>query len=137
MPEIEINSEEVRPLKLEEDIVTVRTVSKRIVSLLNLSLTNQTKIVTAASELARNVIEHGNGGEVHVQLVSNGMRSGIRLVFKDTGPGIANIEEAMRDGFSSKKGMGLGLGGAKRLSDEFTIESDTSGTCVTITKWAN
>ena len=136
MSEVEVNSEEIRPLKTEEDLITVRTVSKRVVSLLNLSLTNQTKIVTAASELARNVIEHGGGGEVHIQLVSNGMRSGIRLVFADQGPGIPSIDEAMRDGFSSKKGMGLGLGGSKRLSDEFSIESDSSGTTVSITKWA-
>ena len=100
------------------------------------SLVDQTKLVTAASELARNIINYGGGGEMLTQLLVEGTRKGIRLVFIDRGPGIPDIELAMKDGYTTGGGMGLGLGGAKRLSSEFHIESRVgAGTRVTITRW--
>jgi serine/threonine-protein kinase RsbT len=96
----------------------------------------QTKIVTAASELARNMIDYGGGGNVTVEIIDDGARKGLRLVFEDQGPGIADIPKAMTDGFTSGNGMGLGLGGAKRLSNEFEIRSAPGeGTRVAITRW--
>src|SRR5581483_249833 len=101
-----------------------------------LSLVDQTKIVTAASELARNTIDYGGGGEVEIAQVVNGARRGVRLVFTDRGPGIADIGQAMKDGYTSGNGLGLGLGGAKRLSNEFAIASRPGeGTRVEITRW--
>ena len=103
---------------------------------IGLSLVDQTKIVTAASELARNTIQHGGGGHVMMEVVSDGTRRGIRLTFTDQGPGIADIALAMKDGFSTGGGLGLGLSGAKRLSNEFSISSTPgAGTRVTITRW--
>ena len=100
------------------------------------SLVEQTKVVTAASELARNIINYGGGGEVAVTVVTQGLRKGLKLAFSDQGPGIADIELAMKDGFTTGNGMGLGLGGAKRLSNEFAIESTVgAGTRVTIVRW--
>jgi serine/threonine-protein kinase RsbT len=101
------------------------------------NLVDQTKIVTAASELARNILEHGGGeGNVHLDLITNNSRNGIRLTFEDKGPGIADIEQALKDGFTSGSGLGLGLGGAKRLVNEFQIASRSGeGTRVTITRW--
>src|SRR6185295_70785 len=97
---------------------------------------DQTKIVTAASELARNTIIHGGGGQATIELVSDGIRRGIRLVFEDHGPGIADLEQAMKDGFSTGGGLGLGLSGAKRLANEFSISSTPGvGTRVVITRW--
>jgi serine/threonine-protein kinase RsbT len=101
-----------------------------------LGLVDQTKVVTAASELARNTLDYGGGGEVTVELVEQGGRRGVRLTFEDKGPGIADIEQALKDGFTSGKGMGLGLGGAKRLCNEFSIVSAPgTGTKVTIARW--
>jgi serine/threonine-protein kinase RsbT len=103
---------------------------------LGFSLVDQTKVVTAASELARNTILHGGGGQAVVEAVSDGIRRGIRLTFEDQGPGIANIEQAMKDGFTTAGGLGLGLSGAKRLSSEFSITSAPGrGTRVVITRW--
>lgn len=100
------------------------------------SLVDQTKIVTAASELARNIINYGGGGEMQMHLLVEGVKKGLRLVFADKGPGIPDIELAMKDGFTTGGGMGLGLGGAKRLSSEFQIQSKVGeGTRVTITRW--
>lgn len=100
------------------------------------SLVDQTKLVTAASEIARNTLDYGNGGEVEVHLLSEGARKGIRLVFSDKGPGIADIALAMKDGYTSGGGLGLGLGGAKRLSNEFSIDSGVdAGTRVTLARW--
>jgi len=96
----------------------------------------QTKIVTAASELARNAYEHGGGGTVRMESVNNAFRRGLRLTFADNGPGIANLEQALKDGFSTGSGMGLGLGGAKRLVNDFSIDSTPGrGTRVTIVRW--
>jgi serine/threonine-protein kinase RsbT len=103
---------------------------------LGFSLVDQTKVVTAASELGRNTLVHGRGGEVELHVVAESGRRGLRLVFSDAGPGIADIELAMKDGYTSGGGMGLGLGGAKRLSNEFRIDSQPgAGTRVTITRW--
>ena len=103
---------------------------------LGFSLVDQTKIVTAASELARNTLVHGRGGEVALHVLMEGTRKGLRLVFSDAGPGIANIELAMKDGYTTGGGMGLGLGGAKRLSNDFKIDSQAgAGTRVSITRW--
>ncbi len=131
-----VKSQEDRKIVVEDDIANVRTSVKRVVALLNFSLVNQTKIITASSELARNTLEHGHGGNALIQLMEQNDRIGIRLIFEDKGPGIADIDHALEDGFTTGKGMGLGLGGAKRLMDEFNIESiPNEGTRVTITKW--
>ena len=102
---------------------------------LGFSLVDQTKIITAASELARNTIQHGGGGQALIEMINDGVRHGLRLTFEDRGPGIPNIELAMRDGYSTQGGLGLGLSGAKRLSNEFAISSNGGGTRVVITRW--
>ena len=118
------------------DIVAVRHAVRRQAVNINLSLVDQTKIVTAASELARNMLIYGGGGEVTLEFLQEGVRRGLRAHFVDAGPGIPNVDLAMRDGFTTGKGMGLGLGGAKRLVNEFSIESAPGkGTRVTITRW--
>jgi serine/threonine-protein kinase RsbT len=101
-----------------------------------LSLVDQTKLVTAASELARNTLEHGGGGEVEIVLLQDGIKKGVRLTFSDTGPGIPNIDMALKDGFTTGGGLGLGLGGARRLSNEFSIESKPGiGTKIMMARW--
>jgi serine/threonine-protein kinase RsbT len=119
-----------------EDVVAVRqTVRQRAVQL-GFNLIDQTKIVTAASELARNTVQHGRGGLVIVESVEEGGRRGLRLTFEDRGPGIPDVELAMRDGYSTGGGLGLGLSGARRLSNEFYIHSALGeGTRVTIVRW--
>jgi len=123
-------------LERDEHIVIVRqTVRQRAVEL-GFSLVDQTKIVTAASELARNTIQHGGGGEARIEVVNDGARRGLRLTFDDHGPGIPDIALAMRDGYTTAGGLGLGLSGAKRLSNEFSIVSAVGqGTSITITRW--
>jgi serine/threonine-protein kinase RsbT len=124
------------PVTEESDIVKVRQAVRAATLEIKCSLVDQTKVVTAASELARNLLIYGGGGEVQIELLSEGMRRGVRVVFEDQGPGIADIEQALKDGFTSGKGMGLGLGGAKRLVTDFNIVSKPGqGTRVTITKW--
>lgn len=119
-----------------EDIVSVRQAVRKKSVALGLGLVDQTKFVTAASELARNTLDYGGGGTVQIELVRNERRTGIRLVFEDRGPGIADIDQAMTDGFSTSGGMGLGLSGAKRLSHEFEISSGPNeGTRVSILRW--
>jgi serine/threonine-protein kinase RsbT len=128
-------STETVPLKSEPDVVAVRRQVRELSAKLGFSLVDQTKIVTAASELARNTLIHGSGGMMHVETL-NGPRTGLRLTFEDKGPGIPNIELALRDGFTTGSGLGLGLGGAKRLANEFDIVSRVGeGTKVTITRW--
>ncbi len=118
------------------DIVAVRHAVRRQAVKINLSLVDQTKIVTAASELARNMLVYGGGGEVTLEILQEGVRNGLRAHFVDAGPGIPNLDLALRDGFTTGSGMGLGLGGAKRLVNEFNIESAPGkGTHVTITRW--
>jgi len=123
-------------LKNGEDVVRLRQLLRLQVVAIKLSLVDQTKYVTAASELARNVLDYGGGGEARVQRLSDGMKQGIRIEFVDQGPGIADLELALKDGYTSGGGMGLGLGGARRLSDEFEIDTRPGeGTRITITKW--
>jgi serine/threonine-protein kinase RsbT len=127
---------EIISVAVSGDIVTVRHAVRRQAVQINLSLVDQTKIVTAASELARNMLIYGGGGEVTLELLQDGVRHGLRVHFVDTGPGIPDIELALRDGFTTGKGMGLGLGGAKRLVNQFNIESAPGkGTRVTIVRW--
>jgi serine/threonine-protein kinase RsbT len=127
---------EVIAVATSGDIVLVRHAVRRQALKINLSLVDQTKIVTAASELARNMLVYGGGGEVTLELLEQGSRRGLRAEFVDTGPGIPDINLALRDGFTTGGGMGLGLGGAKRLVNEFYIESaPDKGTRVAITRW--
>lgn len=116
-------------------MVFVRRHIRELAAKVGFTLVDQTKLVTAASELARNTLIYGAGGAMQVELL-NGPRTGIRLTFEDQGPGIADLEMALRDGFTTGAGLGLGLGGAKRLVNEFNIESRVGhGTKVTITRW--
>ena len=118
------------------DVVAVRHAVRRQAVKINLSLVDQTKIVTAASELARNMLVYGGGGEVTLEILQDGVRNGLRAHFVDAGPGIPDLDLALRDGFTTGSGLGLGLGGAKRLVNEFNIESAPGkGTHVTITRW--
>lgn len=124
------------PLSGDEHVVSVRRWVREQAIGIKLSLVDQTKLVTAASELARNTIKYGGGGVVHVARIVDGLRLGISMTFADRGPGIADIEQALTDGFTSGGGLGLGLGGARRLSDAFEITSRPGvGTTVSIIKW--
>jgi serine/threonine-protein kinase RsbT len=123
------------PVDAPEDVVHVRQRVRSWAVELGLTLVDQTKVITAASELARNAVVHGGGGTVVFELVDNGRQRGLRLTFEDAGPGIADIERAMRDGYTSGGGLGLGLGGARRLSNEFEIASQPGGTRVRIVRW--
>ena len=124
------------PIRTSGDVVRVRQETRRYAIDAGFGLVDQTKIVTAASELARNTLDHGKGGQATLDLVQNGARRGIRLMFQDAGPGIPDIELALKDGYTTGKGMGLGLGGARRLCSEFAIESSPgNGTSVTIARW--
>ncbi len=125
------------PIRTSEDVVVVRTSVRRLAADLRFGLVDQTKIVTAASEIARNTLDYGRGGDVQLQSVHNGQKKGVRLIFQDRGPGIRDLDQALTDGFTSGNGMGLGLGGTRRLMDEFDIASKVDeGTTVTITKWS-
>lgn len=119
-----------------DDIVAVRQVVRTWAARLGFRLVDQTKLVTAASELARNTLDYGGGGTVRVELVQNGSRSGVRLTFEDQGPGIPDVELALKDGYTTSSGLGLGLGGARRLVNEFEIVSRVGeGTRVSVTRW--
>ena len=127
---------EPMPIASSADVVKVRQVFRQWATELKFSLVDQTKLVTAASELARNTLEHGGGGTVLASMVENGIRKGIKLSFDDKGPGISNVELALRDGYTTGGGMGLGLSGSKRLVNDFEISSEPGrGTTVTITRW--
>jgi serine/threonine-protein kinase RsbT len=118
------------------DVTRVRQVTRAWATELGFSLVDQTKIVTAASELARNAIMHGGGGHALIEIIQDGGRRGLRLTFEDHGPGIPDVQQALRDGYSTGSGLGLGLGGARRLSNEFDIHSSPGeGTRVCITRW--
>jgi serine/threonine-protein kinase RsbT len=133
---MKILSSETFELRSSEDIVAARQAVRKKAVGLGFGLVDQTKFVTASSELARNTLDYGGGGTVKVEIVENGVRGGLRLIFEDQGPGIPNIDQALRDGFTTGNGMGLGLGGAKRLSHEFEINSAPGkGTRVTIVRW--
>jgi serine/threonine-protein kinase RsbT len=127
---------ETRPIRASPDIVAVRQVVREWAVTMGFSLVDQTKIVTAASELARNVVVYGGGGTLSLEALNDGNRRGLRLAFEDRGPGIPDIEAALRDGFTTGSGLGLGLGGAKRLCNDFEIESRPGeGTRVVIARW--
>ena len=127
---------ETLSIRSPEDVVRVRQVTREWAVALGLSLVDQTKIVTAASEIARNTLDHGGGGIVRIEVVNMETRQGLRLTFEDQGPGIPDIELAMKEGYTTDDGLGLGLSGAKRLSNEFEIFSRVGeGTRVTITRW--
>ena len=124
------------PIRESEDIVRVRRTVREWAIAQSFSLVDQTKIITAASELARNTLEYGLGGDVLLEALNDAERRGLRLTFQDKGPGIPDLDAALRDGFTTGGGLGLGLGGAKRLVNEFYIESKPGeGTRVTITRW--
>ncbi|HEX8253619.1 MAG TPA: anti-sigma regulatory factor [Thermoanaerobaculia bacterium] len=118
------------------EVVNVRHLVRKWAIELGLSLVEQTKIVTAASELARNMIDYGGGGTMTAEALDDGIRKGLRLIFDDQGPGIPDLDAALRDGFTTGSGMGLGLGGAKRLSNQFEIKTAPGeGTRITIVRW--
>ena len=122
----------------EQDVVLFRNRVKEYAIKIGMGLVNQTKLITAASELVRNMIKYASGGSILIEVVSKGRENGIRLTFRDQGPGIANIPQAMKDGFTTGKSLGLGLPGAKRLVSEFDIKSIVGeGTTVSIIKWKN
>jgi serine/threonine-protein kinase RsbT len=124
------------PVRAQQDIVGVRQAVRSWCLGIGMGLVDLTKIVTAASEIARNTLEYGGGGTLTIEEVRDGLRGGVRLVFEDQGPGIRDLTQAMTDGYTSGTGMGLGLGGTKRLVDNFEIESTPGvGTRVAITKW--
>jgi serine/threonine-protein kinase RsbT len=120
----------------EQDVVPFRNRVKEVAVKIKMGLVNQTKLITAASELVRNMLRYANGGRILIEVVSKGRNNGIRLTFTDKGPGIADINMALKDGFSTGKSLGLGLPGARRLADEFAMQSEVGkGTSVTIIKW--
>ncbi len=128
--------DETYELSVSDDIVRVRQRARAWAVEIGFSLVDQTKIVTAASELARNTVEHGGGGTARFRHVVDGHRSGLRLDFVDSGPGIPDVELALRDGYSTGTGLGLGLSGSRRLMSEFEIESSVgTGTRVSVTRW--
>jgi serine/threonine-protein kinase RsbT len=125
-----------RTVQSAEDVVSIRQMVRQRAVELGFGLVDQTKIVTAASELARNTVQYGGGGKVTIEAVEDLGRRGVRLTFEDEGPGIPDIDLAMKDGYTTGGGLGLGLGGARRLSNDFTVRSvPGQGTRVTITRW--
>jgi serine/threonine-protein kinase RsbT len=134
---ISLSKDEMAVVK-EQDVVPFRNRVREYAVRIKMGLVNQTKLITAASELVRNMLRYANGGKIRIEIVSKGRDNGIRLTFADTGPGISNIDLAMKDGYSTGKSLGLGLPGAKRLVNEFNIQTVTGkGTTVTIIKWSN
>lgn len=133
---MEVIKDASAPIQSSADVVRVRQVVREWALGLGFSLVDQTKMVTAASELARNTYEHGGGGMVRLESINNASRRGLRLTFSDQGAGIADVEQALKDGFTTGSGLGLGLGGAKRLVNDFAIDSTPGqGTRVTIVRW--
>jgi serine/threonine-protein kinase RsbT len=131
-----VTKQEIRALLSSDDVVRVRQAVREWAVAQGFNLVEQTKIVTAASELARNTIEYGGGGDVLLEALSDGARRGVRLTFSDHGPGIPDINLALKDGYTTGGGLGLGLGGARRLTNEFDISSKPGeGTRVSITRW--
>lgn len=131
-----VETDEALPLRSSEDVVRVRREVRERAVAIGFGLVDQTKIVTAASEIARNTVEYGGGGTLRIETMRHGTRRGLRLTFSDEGPGIADIERAMTDGYTTGGGLGLGLSGAKRLSNEFEIRSTPGkGTVVALARW--
>ena len=128
--------DETRRVASSEDVVVVRQMVREWAVAAGFSLVDQTKLVTAASELARNLVQYGGGGTCRLEALNDGSKRGLRLVFEDQGPGIADIDQALRDGFTTGGGLGLGLSGARRLANEFDIKSAPGeGTRVMIARW--
>jgi serine/threonine-protein kinase RsbT len=131
-----VTREQNLPLQSDSDVVIARQMVREWARDLKFTLVEQTKLITAASELARNAIIYGGGGTLKLEGLNNGTRIGLRLTFEDRGPGIPDIELAMQDGYTTGSGLGLGLGGAKRLVNDFEIHSEVGeGTRVTVTRW--
>jgi serine/threonine-protein kinase RsbT len=131
-----VEQDDLMPIVTPEDVVRVRREVRTQAIAVGFSLVDQTKIITAASEIARNTLDYGGGGTVRIEAVRHGVRRGVRLTFTDQGPGISDIKLALTDGYSSGSGLGLGLSGAKRLSSEFDIQSAPGkGTIVTLVRW--
>ncbi len=127
---------ELLPLQNSSDVVVARQKVRQWAIELRFSLVDQTKLVTAASELARNALDHGQGGQMTIEMMNGTPRNGLKLIFEDNGPGIPDIEMALKDGFTTGSGMGLGLGGSKRLVNDFSIESEVGkGTKITVVRW--
>ncbi len=127
---------EIIPIVSTSDVISVRQVVRARAIELGFSIVDQTKIVTAASELARNTLDYGGGGTLHIETLQQDIRKGLKLTFEDQGPGIADIERAMQDGYTTGRGLGLGLSGSRRLVNEFDIQSHIGeGTRVTIIRW--
>jgi serine/threonine-protein kinase RsbT len=124
------------PIRNEQDVVMSRQTVRKLTQELRFSIVDQTKMITAASELSRNTVVYGGGGEMRWELLTAGIKQGLRLHFEDKGPGIPDLELALTDGWTSGRGMGVGLSGSKRLVNEFEIRTTVGeGTCVTITRW--
>ena len=133
---MQVIKSDVLPLRIEQDIVLARQAVRKLTVELKFGLVDQTKMVTAASELARNTVVYGGGGTMHWEVRLDGARKGLRLTFEDKGPGIPNMDLAMKDGWTSGGGLGMGLSGAKRLVNDFEIFSKPGeGTRVAITRW--
>lgn len=131
-----VRTSETMPIRAENDVVMVRQRARAVASAAGLGLVDVTKLVTATSELARNTLIYGGGGDVLIESLQDGVRKGVRLTFEDQGPGIPDVEKAMTDGWTSGSGMGLGLSGAKRLSNEFELTTAPGqGTRVMIARW--
>jgi serine/threonine-protein kinase RsbT len=123
-------------IRSSADVVAVRQATRTLADRVGLSLVEQTKLVTAASELARNTIDYGGGGCARLEAIENGVRRGVRLTFEDQGPGIPDVAQALKDGYTTGKGLGLGLGGARRLVNDFSIDSSPgAGTRIMIARW--
>lgn len=131
-----VEASETMPVRTSDDVVRVRQAVRARAVAAGFSLVDQTKIVTAASEIARNTVDYGGGGTLCLEVLREGPRRGVRLTFADQGPGIADLEQAMADGFTTGSGLGLGLSGAKRLCNEFLVKSAPgTGTIVTLARW--
>lgn len=134
---MEVLETETLPIRSSEHVVLVRTAVRQKAVKAKFGLVDQTKIVTAASEIARNTLDYGRGGEVQIEILGEGARKAVRMTFIDQGPGIPDIALALTDGYTTGNGMGLGMSGTKRLVDEFSVASKVQeGTTVTITKWS-
>jgi serine/threonine-protein kinase RsbT len=131
-----VETDDTMPVRTSDDVVRVRQAVRARAVAAGFSLVDQTKIITAASEIARNTVDYGGGGTVRIESLRNGQRRGVRLTFADQGPGIADMKLAMTDGYTSGSGLGLGLSGAKRLVNEFDVTSAPGqGTVVTLARW--
>ncbi|WP_229398816.1 ATP-binding protein [Micromonospora okii] len=134
---VDLGHPQAQAIQSDEDVVRVRQLVRTVAVASKLSLVDQTKLVTAASELARNTLVYGGGGTAEVAAVDNGRRRGVRILFADDGPGIADLDLALTDGYTTGGGLGLGLSGARRLVDDFTIDTGPGrGTRITVTKWS-